>query len=82
MFECLGCGKPFIGSAVGGIPEIIKSDRYGLTFEKGNVEDGYEAVVKSLHLEWNEREIIEYASEFSWQALALRIYEIQKSFLG
>lgn len=29
MFECLGCGKPFIGTKVGGIPEIITSDDYG-----------------------------------------------------
>ena len=26
MFECVGCGKPFIGTKVGGIPEIIISD--------------------------------------------------------
>ncbi|HWQ48077.1 MAG TPA: glycosyltransferase [Methanosarcina sp.] len=23
MFECLGCGKPFVGTKIGGVPEII-----------------------------------------------------------
>ena len=28
MFEALGCGKPFVGTKVGGVPEIITSDGY------------------------------------------------------
>ena len=32
LFECLGCGKPFVGTRVGGIPEIVISDDYGFLF--------------------------------------------------
>ena len=33
MFESIGCGKPFIGTDVGGIPEVIISNKYGLLCE-------------------------------------------------
>ena len=33
MFEAIGCGKPFIGTKVGGVPEIIASEDYGLLCE-------------------------------------------------
>ncbi len=29
MFECLGCGKPFVGTRVGGIPEHITGEEIG-----------------------------------------------------
>ena len=36
MFEALGCGKPFIGTKVGSVPEIITSDGYGLLYDSAN----------------------------------------------
>ena len=39
MFEALGCGKPFVGSKVGGVPEVITSEEYGLLVEPGNSTD-------------------------------------------
>ncbi|RQD92569.1 glycosyltransferase family 4 protein, partial [Methanosalsum natronophilum] len=39
MFEALGCGKPFVGTRVGGVPDIITSDEYGLIAEPGDSED-------------------------------------------
>lgn len=39
MFECLGCSKPFVGTRVGGVPEVITSEDYGLLVDPGNVQD-------------------------------------------
>jgi len=39
VLEAFALGKPVIGSRIGGLPELIKDHRTGLTFEEGNIED-------------------------------------------
>jgi glycosyltransferase involved in cell wall biosynthesis len=39
MFEAFACGKPVIGSRIGGITEFIRENETGLTFEPGNADD-------------------------------------------
>ena len=39
VLEAFALGKPVIGSRIGGIPELIKDGKTGLTFETGNPDD-------------------------------------------
>ena len=39
MFECLSCGKPFIGSMVGDEPAIITLEDYGFVIVPANPTD-------------------------------------------
>lgn len=39
VLEAFALGKPVIGSRIGGIPELVKNNVTGLTFEVGNAED-------------------------------------------
>ena len=39
IFEAYACGKPVIGSNIGGIPELIDDGKTGLLFEAGNASD-------------------------------------------
>jgi glycosyltransferase involved in cell wall biosynthesis len=39
IFEAFSCGKPVIGSRIGGIPEFIKEGETGLLFEPGNSDE-------------------------------------------
>jgi len=41
VLEAFALGKPVIGSRIGGIPELVKDNETGLTFDPGNVEDLY-----------------------------------------
>lgn len=70
MFEALGCGKPFIGTKVGGIPEIIKNEDYGLLVEPGNPYDLAEKLIMSLEKKWNLGRILSHASQFTWENIA------------
>lgn len=38
MLEAYALGKPVIGAAIGGIPELIREEETGVSFESGNVE--------------------------------------------
>ncbi len=39
ILEAFACGKPVVGSRIGGIPELIEDNVTGLTFEMGNAND-------------------------------------------
>jgi len=39
IFEAFACGKPAIGSKIGGIPELIKDTERGLVFEPKNSDE-------------------------------------------
>ena len=50
ILEAYSHGKPVIGSAIGGIPEIIDEGKTGLLFESGNEAQLTEALVKAEQL--------------------------------
>jgi glycosyltransferase involved in cell wall biosynthesis len=66
MFECLGCGKPFVGTKVGGVPEIITSEDYGLLCEPANPEYLSEKILIALDKDWDNEMIRKYAERFRW----------------
>jgi len=76
MFECLGCGKPFVGTKVGGVPEIIVSDDYGLIVEPQNSIDLAEKIDLALSNEWSSKKINEYGAIFTWNKISLDIYNL------
>lgn len=70
MFEALGCGKPFLGTKVGGMPEIIVSEECGLLVEPSNSLQLAEAIVDALNRNWDRNLIRQYAGKFSWDNVA------------
>ncbi|KPU63858.1 hypothetical protein EP1X_01270 [Thermococcus sp. EP1] len=82
MFEALGVGLPFVGTAVGGIPEIITSEEYGLLCEPGNPKDLTEKILRALNKEWDREKIRKYAEQFTWEEIAKKTVEIYTHLLG
>jgi len=82
MFEALGCGKPFIGTSVGGVPEIITSDKYGLLVEPANPDDLAEKILVALDREWGREAIPAYAERFTWERIAKEILGVYEQVLG
>ncbi len=59
ILEAFACGKPVIGSKIGGIPELIKDTERGLIFEPGN-SDELSSAIKFL---LNNPDIVEEMGE-------------------
>lgn len=81
MFECLGCGKPFVGTKVGGVPEIIVSDDYGLLSEPADSNELAESILLALDKEWDSDKIKEYAEQFTWDEISKAVMEIYSTII-
>ncbi|KUK77631.1 MAG: Glycosyl transferase group 1 [candidate division WS6 bacterium 34_10] len=81
MFEALGCGKPFVGTKVGGVPEIIESEDYGLLCEAKDVKCLADNILKALDKDWDKGKILEYSKKFTWSNITEKIAEIYEKLL-
>lgn len=82
MFECLGCGKPFVGTRVGGVPDIITSENYGMLCSPENSKELSEKILAALDKKWNYDIIREYADQFTWETISKDILKIYDTLLA
>jgi teichuronic acid biosynthesis glycosyltransferase TuaC len=82
VYEALACGKPLIASRVGGIPEVITSDDYGLLMPPADSEALAEALLYGLHKEWNPRQIREHSTRYSWANIASQVADLYGELLS
>jgi glycosyltransferase involved in cell wall biosynthesis len=81
MFEALGCGKPFVGTNVGGVPDVIISDTFGLLVRPSDGEDLAEKILVALDYTWDREAILRYADHFTWDEISKEIMKIYHSVL-
>jgi glycosyltransferase involved in cell wall biosynthesis len=81
IYEALACGRPLVASRVGGIPEIITSDDYGLLVPPADSEALAEALIYGLHKEWNPKQIRDYSARYSWGNVASQLIELYRELL-
>jgi len=72
MFEALSLGLPYIGTDVGGIPEIIMDDRYGYLTGPEDVHGLAALIEKGKDKKWDREAIVEYGKNFQWSIIAKR----------
>ena len=81
MFESLGCGKPFIGTKVGGVVDIINSEDYGKLVDSEDVEALAESILWALEKKWDNEKIAEYGKQYSWENINKKVLKIYKEIL-
>jgi len=82
MYESLACGKPFLGSAVGGIPEIINQEDYGCTFDPYSLEDFVVKLNYTLKKDWECQKIRSYGANFSQENISEDIRIVYERLLN
>ena len=81
MFESLACGKPFVGTQVGGIPDVITSEKYGYLCEPKDEKALANNILQAIDTQWDSKEILEYAKQFSWENICKSILDIYREVL-
>lgn len=70
VHEALGCGTPVVATDVGGIPDMIPSERYGLIVPPGNPDLLYQALSRALSTQWDRDAIAAWGAARSWKQVA------------
>lgn len=78
LVECLACGVPFIGTAVGGIPEMIESGKLGFVVEPANPGALAHAIDVSLTQLFDPDFIVSTAQTYEWNNLAESIMDVYR----
>ena len=81
MFETLGCGKPFVGSNVGGVTEVITSDIYGFLVNPADPDDLAKKIQMALDREWDHEVILRHANNYTWDKISQEIIKIYNRVL-
>jgi teichuronic acid biosynthesis glycosyltransferase TuaC len=74
VIEALACGRPVVGTRVGGIPELVDSES-GILVAPGDSEALAAALHEALSRPWNERRISE-RSQRGWDQVAEETFQI------
>ena len=75
MFEALGAGLPFVGTTVGGIPEIITSEEYGVLCPPRNVDCLIKKILDAFSKKWDRNLISDYSRKFTWDTIGKQVLE-------
>lgn len=82
MFEALGCGKPFIGTDVGGVTDIIKDEKIGLVVKRDDPGELAGAIKTALGKKWDGKYIHEFSKQYTWENIVKEIVRIYKEVLN
>jgi len=70
-----------VGTRVGGVPEVITSDDYGLLIEPADPENLVEKILVALDREWDREKILMYAEQYTWENITKRIVGVYTRIL-
>ncbi|MGD9962907.1 MAG: glycosyltransferase [Thermoplasmata archaeon] len=82
MFEALGCGRPFVGTKVGSVPEVIRSEEFGIVCPPGDPLSLSDAIVRGLSKTWDEGKISSYASKYASREVAKELLAVYRGLVG
>jgi teichuronic acid biosynthesis glycosyltransferase TuaC len=74
--EAMACGKPVVGTKVGGIPEAVSNDKVGILCEPQNPKSIADAIIFAINKNWIAKEISDYAKQYSWDTLGHQIFRV------
>jgi glycosyltransferase involved in cell wall biosynthesis len=81
LLEAMACGTPVVATPVGGIPEIISSNRIGLLTRR-NEKDIAKAISIGLKKRWDHDEIIQFARNHTWHEVVQSVHAVFESVIG
>jgi teichuronic acid biosynthesis glycosyltransferase TuaC len=75
-------GKPFVGTAVGGVPEIVPDADIGILVEPANPSSLARALRAALMRTWDREKLVQHGLKYSWENLSKQISEVYAEVCG
>ena len=75
MFEALGCGRPYIGSDVGGVNAVLTDERLGLYGPPRQREALVALMERAIDTDWDQAFIQAHAQQYTWDHIADRLQD-------
>jgi glycosyltransferase involved in cell wall biosynthesis len=74
--EALACGSPVVATDVGGVPDMLPSDRYGIVVPVDDAGALERALERSLALRWDREAIAAWGMSRSWELVAGEVLNV------
>jgi glycosyltransferase involved in cell wall biosynthesis len=81
VLESLACGRPVVGTRVGGVPEIITSENLGFVTDPEDPESLAAGIRAALEREWDEETLRSAATSRTWDNVAKDLLEIISDYV-
>jgi teichuronic acid biosynthesis glycosyltransferase TuaC len=75
LLEALACGRPVVATRVGGNPEIVPDERYGLLVEPQDDAALAGGIAAALERTWDPADLAAHAHRHPWDEAAHRVLE-------
>ena len=75
ILESLACGTPVVAASVGGIPEIICSDDFGLIVNRSEHEIA-RGLGWAVQRDWQSEKMVQYAAQHTWDQVGEKIRDL------
>ena len=75
LLEAMACGKPVVATPVGGITEILSSDKLGILVERNEI-DIAKGISNALLKDWNSQIIRQYAETHTWDRVSDLLHNV------
>jgi glycosyltransferase involved in cell wall biosynthesis len=77
--EAMACGKPVIGTRVGGIPEALTKNDVGILVNPKDPISLADSILHALERKWNAETILNHSKQFAWNNLVKQVLEVYEA---
>jgi glycosyltransferase involved in cell wall biosynthesis len=82
VLEALACGRPVVGTRVGGVAEAIRSEAVGMLVESESPEGMARALDEALAREWDTEAIAAVGGARTWDHVAGELLDLVSAVTG